>query len=59
MLRVDRDEHLNHVIFGQTVEDDRRHGELLVREVVDVGVQGEQAMLSVNRPENTFPFRAL
>ena len=48
VLRVDRDEHLHDVIFRQPVEDDGRHREVLAAEVLDVGVQREQAVLSVD-----------
>jgi len=50
-LAVDRHEHLHDVVFGKTVEDDRRHRELLAREAVDVGVQREQPVLPVNRAQ--------
>ena len=52
VLRVDRYKHLNDVVFGHTVENDRRHGEIVIPNVVDVGVQGEEAVLSVDRAKN-------
>ena len=54
VLRVDRDEHLHDVIFGQAVEDDRRHREVLALEAVDVGVQREQPVLAVDRAQDAF-----
>ena len=54
VLRVDRDEHLHDVIFGNAIENDRRHGERLVAEAIDVGVQREQAVLSVDRAQDAF-----
>ena len=54
VLRVDRDEHLDDVILGQAVEDDRRHAEVLAREAIDVGVQREQPVLAVDRAQNAF-----
>ena len=54
VLRVDRDEHLHDVIFGQPVEDDRRHGEVLAAEALDVGVQREQPVLAVDRAQDAF-----
>ncbi len=54
VLRVDRDEHLDDVIFGQPVEDDRRHAEVLALEALDVGVQREQAVLAVDRAQDAF-----
>ena len=59
VLRVDRHEHLDDVIFGQPVEDDRRHGEGLVAEALDVGVQREQAVLAVDRAQDAFALRHL
>ena len=52
VLRVDRHEHLDDVILGQPVEDDRRHAEVLAGEAVDVRVQREQAVLAVDRAED-------
>ena len=54
VLRVDRDEHLHDVIFGQAVEDDRRHREVLALEALDVGVQREQPVLAVDRAQDAF-----
>jgi hypothetical protein len=48
VLGIDRDEHLDDVVFGQSVENDRRDRKLLIGEVLDVGVQRQQSMLSVN-----------
>ena len=59
VLRVDRDEHLDDVIFGQAVEDHRRHGERLVAEALDVGVQREQPVLAVDRAQDAFALRHL
>ena len=57
VLRVDRDEHLDDVIVGEAVENHRRHGERLVAEMLDVGVQREQPMLAVDRAQDAFAFR--
>ena len=54
VLRVDRDEHLDDVILGQAVEDDRRHREVLALEAIDVGVQREQPVLAVDRAQDAF-----
>ena len=54
VLRVDRHEHLHDVIFGKPVEDDGRDAEVFVPEALDVGVQGEQAVLAVNRAQDAF-----
>ena len=54
VLGVDRHEHLDDVIFGEAVEDDRRHRELLVAEAIDVGVQREQAVLAVDGAQDAF-----
>ena len=54
VLRVDRDEHLDDVIVGEAVEDDRRDGERLVAEMLDVGVQREQPVLAVDRAQDPF-----
>ena len=59
VLRVDRHEHLDDVIFGQAVEDDRRDGERFVAEPLDVRVQREQAMLPVDGAEDPFALRDL
>src|SRR5262252_4733699 len=59
VLRVDRHEHLDHVIFRQSVEDDRRNGELLVAEAIDVGVQREETVLAVDGAQYALPFRHL
>src|SRR5450759_6034550 len=59
VLRVDRHEHLDDVIFGETVEDDRGHGEGLVTEPLDVRVQREQPVLPVDRAEDPFALRHL
>jgi hypothetical protein len=52
VLRVDRHEHLHHVVFGKAIEDHRRHREILAVEMLEPGVQREQPVLSVDRPEN-------
>ena len=52
VFRIDRDKHLNDVVFRQAIENDRRDRELLVLHVLDVGVQRQQPMLSVNGPKN-------
>jgi hypothetical protein len=54
VLRVDRDKHLHDVIFGQAIEDDRWHTEVFARKPIDVGVQCEQSVLAVNRPQDAF-----
>ena len=59
MLGVDRHEHLHDVIFGQPVEDDRRHRERLVGEVLDVGVQRQQAVLPVDGAQHALALRHL
>ena len=59
VLRVDRHKHLHDVVFGHTVEDDRRHGEIVVADVVDVRVQREQAVLAVDRAKDSFALRHL
>ena len=59
VLRVDRDEHLDDVILGQAVEDDRRHAEVLALEAIDVGVQREQPVLAVDRAQDAFALRHL
>ena len=59
VLGVDRDEHLDDVIFRQAIEDHRRHREALVAEALDVGVQREQAVLAVDRAEDAFALRHL
>ena len=59
VLRVDRHEHLHDVIFGQAVEDDRRHAEVLALEAIDVGVQREQPVLAVDRAQDPFALRHL
>ena len=59
VLRVDRHEHLHDVIFGQAVEDDRRHREVLALEAIDVGVQREQPVLAVDRAQDPFALRHL
>ena len=57
MLCVDRHEHLDNVIFGQTVEDDRGNAELLAMEAIDVSVQREQPVLAVDRAKNSLALR--
>ena len=54
VLRVDRDEHLHDVIFGQPIEDHGRHRERLAAELLDARVQREQPMLAVDRAQNAF-----
>jgi hypothetical protein len=54
VLRVDRDEHLDDVILGEAIEDHRRHGERLVRELLHPRMQGEQPVLAVNRAKDAF-----
>src|SRR5690348_5088694 len=44
------------MVFRQAIENDCRHRELLVLHVLDVSVQREQTMLSVNSPKNAFAF---
>ena len=38
VLGIDRHKHLNDVVFWHTVENDRRHREVVIPDVVDVGV---------------------
>jgi hypothetical protein len=59
MLRIDRHEHLDDVILGEAIEDDRRDGEALVAEALDVGVQREQAMLAVDGAKDPLALRDL
>ena len=59
VLGVDRDEHLDDVILGQPVEDDRRHAEVLAFEAIDVGVQRQQPVLAVDRAQDAFALRHL
>ena len=59
VLRVDRDEHLDDVIFGKPVEDDRRNGERLAAEALDVGVQRQQAVLAVDGAQDALALRHL
>src|SRR5882672_3943942 len=59
VLRVDRHEHLHDVVFRQPVEDDRRYREILTLEPLDVGVQREQPMLTVDCAQNPFALRHL
>ena len=59
MLRVDGDEHLDDVILGQPVENDRRHREILALEAIDVGVQREQSVLPVDRAQDALALRHL
>src|SRR5207249_1819090 len=41
------------------VEDNRRHAEVFALETVDVRVQREEPVLSVDRPQNSFALRHL
>ncbi|MDP2054040.1 MAG: hypothetical protein Q8L75_10415 [Acidobacteriota bacterium] len=45
------------MVFGHAVEDDRGHGEGLVAEPIDVGVQGEQPVLAVDGAQDALAFR--
>jgi hypothetical protein len=45
------------MIFGQSVEDDGRDREVLVTNVFDIGMERQQTMLTVNRPQDAFPLR--
>ena len=56
VLRVDRDEHLDDVIFGKPVEDHRRHRERLAAEVLHAGVERKQPVLAVDRAQNPLAF---
>ena len=47
------------MIFGQAIEDHRRDGERLAAEALDVGVQREQPVLAVDRPQDAFALRHL
>ena len=55
VLGVDGDEHLHDVVFGQSIEDDRRHREHFIAEMFDARVQREQPVLPVNGAEDAFP----
>ena len=57
VLGVDRNEHLDDVIFGEPVEDHGRYGERLLTEAVDVGVQGEEAVLAVDGAQDPLSLR--
>ena len=59
VLRVDGDEHLHDVILGEPVEDHGRNGERLAAEPLDVSVQREQAVLTVDGAQNAFALRHL
>ena len=59
VLGVDGDEHLHDVIFGQTIEDHRRHVERLLAELFDVAVQREQPVLAVDGAEDALSLRHL
>ena len=54
VLRVDGDEHLDDVIFGKAVEDHGGHRKRLAVEPFDVGVQGQQPMLTVDGAQDPF-----
>ena len=54
VLRVDRDEHLHDVIFGQAIENDGRNRERLAAKAIDVGVQRQQPVLTVDRAQDAF-----
>ena len=56
VLGVDGDEHLDDVVFRQSIENDGRDGELLVLHVVDIRVQRQETMLPVDGPKDPFPF---
>src|SRR5262249_29210775 len=57
VLRVDRDKHLHDVIFGQAIENNRRHAEVLAVEPIDVRVERKQPVLTVDGAENAFSLR--
>ena len=57
VLRVDCHEHLNHVVFGQAIENDRRYAEVLAVKAVDICVEGEEPMLAVDSAEDPLPLR--
>ncbi len=59
VLRVDRHEHLHDVIFGQAVENDGWHREIVLPHVVDVGVEREQPVLAVDRAQDALALRNL
>src|SRR5262245_30903375 len=59
MLRIDGYKHLHHMVFGQTVENDRWDRERLFRDVVDIAVKREQPGLSIHRSEDAPAFRHL
>jgi len=54
VLRIDGHEHLHDVIFRQAIENNRRHGELLALETVDVRVERQQPVLAVDGAQNAF-----
>ena len=59
VLGVDRDEHLDDVVLGQPVENDRRHRELVALDVLDVGVQRQQPVLAVDGAQDALTLRHL
>src|SRR5215510_3191552 len=57
MLRVDRYKHLYDVIFRHSIENDRRDCEVLVANVLDIGVQREKPVLAIDGAKYSFTFR--
>jgi len=43
------------MVFGQLVEDDRRDRERLLTDLLERGVERQQAVLAVDRAEDPFP----
>ena len=59
VLGVDRDEELDHLVGGDTVEDDRGHLHVLGLSRRDHLVEGEQPVLAVERAQHPFVSRDL
>ena len=59
VLRVDRHKHLDDVVFGQLVEDDGRHRERLLADLLERGVQREQPVLAVDGAQDALALRHL
>ena len=48
VLGVDGDEHLNDMVLRQTIEHDGRYAEILALKPIDVGMQRQETMLTVD-----------
>ena len=57
VLRIDRHEHLHDVIVWKAIENHGRDGERLIAEMLDVGVQRQEAVLAVDGAEDPFALR--